>query len=452
MDAVPSAAHRAAAVLLLVACAAPAAEFLVSKQADTADGVCDSDCSLREAIQAANALPGSDRVVLQHGYYGIALTSNGGDDDAAESGDLDLSDDVDIVGLRTPSYSAIDANQLDRVLEVLPGVTATLSDIHLRDGRYTGEGGCIHNAGHLTLTRTQVLNCRARAGSGEARGGGIYNVGELRIVYGRIDNNFAYDDINFNGGRGGGIYNAAGAMLYLYDSNLRHNLSGYIDATGYGGGLYNLGQARIDRSFFGYNRAGDGEGNAIANRHGGSVAVFNSTIGNNGNDGSHGAIANGSARPDDGEASSRVVIGSATIAYNNGGGLLNNGTALLRNSIIAGNFTQDSTDLYFNAGRNCYNLADARYSQSYSLIGADGDCSGAYSIDNSRVFTTELMRLGYDGGSTPVYKLRAGAISLDAAEPASCAGIDQHRQMRPIDSDGDGVAVCDLGALEVPQP
>jgi CSLREA domain-containing protein len=36
--------------------------FVVTKTADTADGACDADCSLREAIIAANALPGLDSI------------------------------------------------------------------------------------------------------------------------------------------------------------------------------------------------------------------------------------------------------------------------------------------------------------------------------------------------------------------------------------------------------
>ena len=36
-----------------------AATFTVTKTADTADGTCDADCSLREAIGTANARPGA---------------------------------------------------------------------------------------------------------------------------------------------------------------------------------------------------------------------------------------------------------------------------------------------------------------------------------------------------------------------------------------------------------
>ena len=41
-----------------------AAAFTVTKTADTADGTCDGDCSLREAINAPNAAAGADTITL----------------------------------------------------------------------------------------------------------------------------------------------------------------------------------------------------------------------------------------------------------------------------------------------------------------------------------------------------------------------------------------------------
>lgn len=58
--------------------------YRVSKTADAADGVCDLDCSLREAVEASNAAPGA--VVIPAGTY--ALTRAGLDDDNSD-GDLD---------------------------------------------------------------------------------------------------------------------------------------------------------------------------------------------------------------------------------------------------------------------------------------------------------------------------------------------------------------------------
>ena len=51
---------------------ARAASFVVTKTEDTADGACDADCSLREAIIAANADPGHDTITLGPGVYTLS--------------------------------------------------------------------------------------------------------------------------------------------------------------------------------------------------------------------------------------------------------------------------------------------------------------------------------------------------------------------------------------------
>jgi hypothetical protein len=37
---------------------------------------------------------------------------------------------------------------------------------------------------------------------------------------------------------------------------------------------------------------------------------------------------------------------------------------------------------------------------------------------------------------------------IDAGDNAACPAVDQRGVARPIDGDGDGVAVCDIGAVE----
>ena len=88
-----------------------AATFTVSKVADTNDGVCNSDCSLREAIIAANTTAGADRIVLGSG---LTYTLTIGPADApgalvAGSGDLDITDALTIDG----NGSTVDAAGLD---------------------------------------------------------------------------------------------------------------------------------------------------------------------------------------------------------------------------------------------------------------------------------------------------------------------------------------------------
>ena len=439
---------RTLLLLALLAFAAPAtgqALFVVTKTADTADGACDSDCSLREAVMAANATPGTDTIRLKHAYYGITLASED-DEDEARTNDFDLLDSVIIRGL--PDGSTIDANYLGRVVEVMPGVTAELTDVILKEGRAFTRGGAIYNhpGATLTLRRVQVPRSEVRLNeAGLLQGGGIANFGILRMNYTKVHRNRAQEQLA--GGQGGGIFNGPGTQLYMYDSDVRDNVTGLDDARGYGAGLYNFaGAARIDRSFFGWNDPGDGEGAAMSNRHGGSLAVFNTTVSANGHDGARGAIANGSETPDVSEDGSKLNLFNVTIANNNGGGLLNVGRATMRNTVVAGNYSQDGNDRWYDAGANCRN--SGLLNSYFSLVGADGNCPGAIVVDNATVFDVVLDHLAYLGGPTPIHPQRPGPYTIDLGDPAACPAEDQRRGRRPADGDLDGSEICDIGAAE----
>jgi CSLREA domain-containing protein len=57
--------------LLVAAAPARAATFDVTKAADGADGACDADCSLREAVKAANDAAGPDTITLHAETYSL---------------------------------------------------------------------------------------------------------------------------------------------------------------------------------------------------------------------------------------------------------------------------------------------------------------------------------------------------------------------------------------------
>src|SRR5215510_7899257 len=77
---------------------AAAADFVVNSVGDVTDaapgnGICETgagnqECTLRAAIQEANALSGHDVVRLPPGIY--PLTRTGAGEDAAATGDLDI--------------------------------------------------------------------------------------------------------------------------------------------------------------------------------------------------------------------------------------------------------------------------------------------------------------------------------------------------------------------------
>ena len=165
-----------AALLVPLAAAAPveAALFVPNKTADTFDGACDADCSLREAIAAANARRGPDVVVLGPGIY--VLTRAGAGEDAGATGDLDVTDDLDLVG-SDPAATVLDGVGLDRVLDV-NRARLDAQGVTVRNGAVEGDGGGLRiRSGGLTLGDVVVRGNVARGGSG----GGIWSSGELTL-------------------------------------------------------------------------------------------------------------------------------------------------------------------------------------------------------------------------------------------------------------------------------
>ncbi|MDH3553881.1 MAG: CSLREA domain-containing protein, partial [Gammaproteobacteria bacterium] len=149
------------AIALLIGPLALAANFPVTKTADTNDGSCDADCSLREAIIAANTAGGSDTISVPAGNY---LLTRIGNDDTAINGDLDITDTLTLNGAGAGS-TIIDGNSIDRVFHVLVGTTVTISDVTIRDGDAGGvDGGGIWNESNVTLSNVTMSNNSARDG------------------------------------------------------------------------------------------------------------------------------------------------------------------------------------------------------------------------------------------------------------------------------------------------
>lgn len=150
---------------------AAATTFTVNTAADApdaaqGDGACATaaaQCSLRAAIQEANAMVGPDLIVLPSGEYHIAGT---GDDDAA-IGDLDVGGgDLTIDGSGALN-TVIDADRNDRIFDILPGVAATLRHLTVVDGFSPGNhGGGILNRGTLTLVSAVVRDSDAGQSGG----------------------------------------------------------------------------------------------------------------------------------------------------------------------------------------------------------------------------------------------------------------------------------------------
>jgi len=147
----------------------------------------DGDCSLREAIRAANtdravdacaAGQGEDRISLPPGTYSLSVEGERREDEAT-SGDLDISTVVSIQGAGVEQV-ILDAAQLDRIFHVLPEGALTLSQLTMRNGETLGggeSGGEIFNVGTLAMTDCALIDNRAGG-----RGGGLYNTGQASLI------------------------------------------------------------------------------------------------------------------------------------------------------------------------------------------------------------------------------------------------------------------------------
>src|SRR3954451_17819639 len=135
--------------LALALCAAPAAAvpFTVTSTADAVDAnpgdascaSASNGCTLRAAVQEANMLAGPDEIDLPAGTYRLTLAGTG--EDAAATGDLDVTSDPTLVGsaARAVTITAHQENSnsagIDRVLDVITGGALALSKVTLDGGQ-----------------------------------------------------------------------------------------------------------------------------------------------------------------------------------------------------------------------------------------------------------------------------------------------------------------------------
>jgi hypothetical protein len=270
----------------------------------------DSVLSLREAIIEANATPKADTIVVPAGTY--MLTLAGADEDAAATGDLDITTDLTIRGAGA-GRTIIDASSFgDRVFEVHGG-TVTISGVKIQNGASTAGGG-IFNRGTLT-----VQDSTLSGNSAVDSGGGIFNPsgGTLTVQDSTLSGNYSVSDLG-NPTYGGGIFNRG--TLTIQDSTLSGNYSDTTDdffpsvPFSQGGGIYNSGTAAVQDSTLSGNSAGT-FGGGIDNESGGTLTVTSSTLSGN-------------------QVLGRTAVTSEASA---GGGIYNSGTATVSSSALSGN-------------------------------------------------------------------------------------------------------------------
>jgi hypothetical protein len=93
-----------------------------------------SDCSLRGAIVATNAAAGADAITVPAETY--TLTIAGAGEDAASTGDLDITDELTITGAGARATSVVGgpAPFDDQIFDNQPGTTATIIGLTITGG------------------------------------------------------------------------------------------------------------------------------------------------------------------------------------------------------------------------------------------------------------------------------------------------------------------------------
>jgi CSLREA domain-containing protein len=204
--------------LLVAAAPAAARDINVTTQADEL-GQNPQGCSLREAIESANADDavggctagaGTDIVRVPSGRY--QLTRAGVEDDNT-NGDLDVTSELHIVnsGVRP---AIIDGGGLDRVVEHVSGANLTISGMTITGGGAAGiadGGGILNSTGNLLLFDSTLTGNVAGVG-----GGGLANYANAAVTNVTISGNQAGDD-------GGGIYAAGSSFTSLRNVTVAKN-------------------------------------------------------------------------------------------------------------------------------------------------------------------------------------------------------------------------------------
>jgi CSLREA domain-containing protein len=314
----------------------------------TADPGAAGQCSLRQAIQAANTqsavgdcaaadpLPAATTIFVPAGAYTLASQL-----------EIAGTAKVFIQGASSsdPSQTTIDAAQNSRVLMVDRSAEATLSALTLTGGRTSngadggccrqatttafdgapgGDGGGVYNNGTLKLTDVVVKANSAGAG-GRGGDGGAPNASASAGAGGQ----------GGGGGSGGGIYNDFYGTLTLTNTTVTDNHAGHGGNGGAGGGggsnnpYGNVGGAG------GKGGSGGGVFSVVGNH---AVTLNNATL--SANTAGDGGNANGGGNGDPSQGASNTgAPGGDGGSGGDGGGLAVYGPLTITQSTVSANGT-----------------------------------------------------------------------------------------------------------------
>ncbi len=421
----------------------------------------DATLSLRQAIDVVNgSLALSSLSPAEQGQISGTLGNNDTIQFALPAGlqtitlggsELLISKSLTVTGPGA-NLLTVSGNNASRIFEIAGGATVSLSGLTVANGSiwiFGDAGAGLANEGTLTLSNCAVTNNRANGGE-SAWGGAITNSGTLTVQNCSITGN---TDATTDGGGGGGLFNSGTATLV--DSTVSDNVTG----DGEGGGIDNEGGSlTVSGCTIAGNTSTDCGG---LNNTGGTVTIDASTISGNsaGFDGggitnftsiptapstmtiSDSTIANNTAESGGGgieNYSGTLTIVSSTISGNSntfdfrGGGILNQGTLDLTNTIVAGNSDVGGAP----------DLSGSLDSSDHNLIGnsAGGDGFDAASLLN---VAPQLGPLQNNGGPTLTMALLPGSPAIDAGDTSAAASATDQRGYTRIVG-----AAIDIGAFE----
>jgi len=239
---------------------AHAASFTVTRTDDPApDGCFLGDCSLREAIIAANAHLGEDTITLGPGTHTLAIT--GTNEDLAATGDLDIADDLTISGVNSAT-TIIDGGGLDRVFHIIPTGNVTFSGVMIQNGVVSGTSSELSEGGGIRYESAggtlNIVNSRIFSNTAQDDGGGVHVESDNTTVVIANSTLISNTAITLDGGAfdSEGMTTTITVMNSVFSGNAAHDEGGALQTAG------NHSAVNISSSTFTGNKAGD-DGGAI---------------------------------------------------------------------------------------------------------------------------------------------------------------------------------------------
>ncbi len=386
--------------------------------AATCDGT--NDCSLRDAIAAANANPVGDEINLTNVSGTIKLTS------ALPA----ITESVDILGPGA-SQLTIDADGPRRVFLFDSGdnsKTFLVDGLTLTGSTTTSYGVCVRVDATDSLT---VQNSVITENHGQGGGGGIDFRGNALII---SNSTISNNSVSGAGGAGVNVYETTGTPSVFIENS---TISGNETTWDTGGGLNIKGVGTtVDVDIVNSTIAGNS-----ALNNGGGIFFFN-------------VDAN---------------LFSVTLAGNNteqgdGGGISFGGTLgvelTIANTIIADNVDEEVNEDGDGAAADCKDEGSATTltSNDYNLLEDINGCTFGGATSNHITGEDPLLQaaLADNGGPTLTLGPLKDSPVIDAGNPGGCKDEtnadlteDQRGSDRSQDGDNDGTSTCDIGAVEV---